>query len=682
MKILNVLYQTDDNYAAIAGVSMTSLFETNKHLDEINIYMLNNDISKENLDKYEMLCSQYNRTLKIVDIHDCLEKIKGYDVGTFRDVYTVYLTMFILNELELNTDRIFKLDADTIVTGPLDELCDFDFKENYIAATYDCTINTYKPMVNLTLDDRYYNAGIILFNQKAWIENNCQQQLIDHLKEGRNKYWLCEQDLMNVVFRGHIAYLPIKYNLNSGFYIFGAEYSYKLYKLNKYSFSELDEIKQAMENPVIHHLMGAMTGRPWEVNNTHPLNEKFNEILKNSLWSDYEAVIPKRSVIFKIQKILYKILQDWAYIKVHQAMNYKFLKDRCKEAEKTAKVNNPDWLQTKYYASEYKVNEPLNILYQANDYYAPYLGVSLLSLLDNNKHIKDINVFIIDDGIDKENKNKIEQVVSKYNRQVNYIDTSVSQKILEDANAPRFRGNYATYFKLFVLDELPEDVKTILYVDSDTIVRGALDEIVSFDFGDCSLAMVPAIYHDKYRNRVGISFEDTTYNAGIMAFKLDAWRENNCRQRLIEGMQKDPQVLTFAPDQSLAIKVLQKDLAQLPLKFNFSTLYTLFTYDEITTMFSCHEAKAFNQEEIEKAYKDIAIYHYIELQVGKPWEKDSVHPKKFLWKYYFDKSPWKDLPAPKVKLSFILKLQRIAYKILPTKTYMSAYAFAWKHFMK
>lgn len=38
-KILNILYQSNDNYAPITGVSMTSLFENNKKLDEINIYL-------------------------------------------------------------------------------------------------------------------------------------------------------------------------------------------------------------------------------------------------------------------------------------------------------------------------------------------------------------------------------------------------------------------------------------------------------------------------------------------------------------------------------------------------------------------------------------------------------------------------------------------------------------------
>ena len=47
-----------------------------------------------------------------------------------------------------------------------------------------------------------------------------------------------------------------------------------------------------------------------------------------------------------------------------------------------------------------------------------------------------------------------------------------------------------------------------------------------------------------------------------------------------------------------------------------------------------------------------------------------------------DKSFWCNLKAPKVKLQPILKLQRIVYKTMPKKIYMSAYAFAWKYVMK
>ncbi len=680
--ILNVLYQTDDNYAAIAGVSMTSLFRTNTHMDEIHIYLLDSGISEENLAKFRTLCEQFGRTLEIIDTAPLIEKIKSYGVGTFRNVYTVYLTMFAMNDLKLKGDRIFKLDADTIIKGPLDELCEMDLHGAPLAATYDCTLNEYKSMVGLTPDDHYYNAGILLFDQKAWIRNQCQQQLVDHIHECRTRYYLCEQDLMNVVFRGRIAYLPVKYNLNSGFYIFGAELSYKLYQLNPYAFSDIEEVKEAMAHPVVHHLMGAMTGRPWEAKNTHPQKREFQEILDSSLWAGWKMQNVKRPLVFRIQKFLRAILQDWAYIRIHRFMNRRFLKQKNREALEGSDVYNPDYICTRFYGEEYPITKPLYILYQANDYYAPYLGVSLLSLLDRNKHFREIRIFIIDDGISGENKEKLEQTAEMFGRSISYIDTTLQGKMLEEAGAPKFRGNYATYFKLFVLDELPEEVDRILYVDSDTVVRGALDEIAAFDFQGHSLAMVPAIYHDKYREKVGISHDDLTYNAGIMAFDLAAWRKNKCRERLIRGMQEDPKVLTFAPDQSLAIKVLQQDLAQLPLRFNFSTLYSLFTYKEITKMFSCREAALFSQKDIDNAYRNIAIYHFIELQVGKPWEADSVHPKKFLWKEYFDKSLWKDLPAPKVAISGILRLQRVAYRILPTGLYMALYAFAWKYLMR
>ncbi|MDO4529328.1 MAG: glycosyltransferase family 8 protein, partial [Lachnospiraceae bacterium] len=326
MKILNVLYQTDDNYAAIAGVSMTSLFRTNSHMDEIHIYLLDSGISEENLQKFSSLCSEYGRDLEVIDTAPLTEKIKSYGVGTFRNVYTVYLTMFVMNDLKLKGNRIFKLDADTIVEGPLDELLELDMKGSYLAATYDCTLNSYKEMVGLTPDDRYFNAGIILFDQEAWINNRCQDQLVDHIHKCRTRYYLCEQDLMNVVFQGRIAYLPVKYNLNSGFYIFGAETSFKLYQLNPYAFSSPEEVKEAMEHPVVHHLMGAMTGRPWEVKNTHPLKKEFQEILASSLWAGWTPNPVKRPAVFKMQKFLRSILQDWAYIRIHRYMNRRFLK--------------------------------------------------------------------------------------------------------------------------------------------------------------------------------------------------------------------------------------------------------------------------------------------------------------------------------------------------------------------
>ena len=56
----------------------------------------------------------------------------------------------------------------------------------------------------------------------------------------------------------------------------------------------------------------------------------------------------------------------------------------------------------------------MNIFYFSSDLFIEVLAVSLVSLLENNKNCKEINVYIVDDGITKEKKNKLQGMVDKY----------------------------------------------------------------------------------------------------------------------------------------------------------------------------------------------------------------------------------------------------------------------------
>ena len=46
-KRMNVLFQCDDRYAAVTGVSLTSLLENNRGWEEINIYLIDDRIHGE-----------------------------------------------------------------------------------------------------------------------------------------------------------------------------------------------------------------------------------------------------------------------------------------------------------------------------------------------------------------------------------------------------------------------------------------------------------------------------------------------------------------------------------------------------------------------------------------------------------------------------------------------------------
>lgn len=51
----------------------------------------------------------------------------------------------------------------------------------------------------------------------------------------------------------------------------------------------------------------------------------------------------------------------------------------------------------------------MNIIYASNDNYAQYLGISMLSLMENNRDMEEIVIYVLDQGIGPENKNKLQR---------------------------------------------------------------------------------------------------------------------------------------------------------------------------------------------------------------------------------------------------------------------------------
>lgn len=334
-KILNILYQSNDNYAPITGVSMTSLFENNRNIDEINIYLLNDNISKDNINKFEKSCKKYKRNLILLDTSKILCKLKDeLHVSPFKGTYTTYFKLMIINDLKLPSDRILQLDGDTVINGTLEELCDMNISDCILAATYDCTMNSYKNLIDIPLNDKYYNGGVLLINQEKWIKENCEDQIVNHLKNVRNWYYTVDQDILNVLFRKQFKYLNISYNFNSGFYIYGIKESLKMYDLKDEYYDNVKTIEKAYKNPKVYHCMGAMTGRPWEENSIHPQNEIYRKYMAISEWKDTPLKVVKRTKIFRIQRFLYLHLPRNIYILFHKIGQRGYLNKKNAEIKK------------------------------------------------------------------------------------------------------------------------------------------------------------------------------------------------------------------------------------------------------------------------------------------------------------------------------------------------------------
>ena len=109
----------------------------------------------------------------------------------------------------------------------------------------------------------------------------------------------------------------------------------------------------------------------------------------------------------------------------------------------------------------------MNVLYQSDNNYAAYMGVSICSLFENNKEADRITVYIIDDGIDDTNKEKLKKLAEHYFREMVFLKGEI---LLEDSDIvktfayTKFRKNTHSYFKMFIDRLMPQFDGRIVYM--------------------------------------------------------------------------------------------------------------------------------------------------------------------------------------------------------------------------
>lgn len=179
-----------------------------------------------------------------------------------------------------------------------------------------------------------------------WKSEKCEEKIINHLKNTRNRYLGADQDILNILFRKKIKYLDLKYNFNCGFYIYGIKESIRMYGLKPPYYYSIKKIEKAHNNPIIYHCMGAVTGRPWEKNNIHPQNNLFDNYLKKTPWKNFSKTIVIKNKIFRVQRFLYQILPRVIYVPIHYFILNLYLiklsnnsKNFCKNKKSVKKQN-------------------------------------------------------------------------------------------------------------------------------------------------------------------------------------------------------------------------------------------------------------------------------------------------------------------------------------------------------
>jgi len=296
-------------------------------------------------------------------------------------------------------------------------------------------------------------------------------------------------------------------------------------------------------------------------------------------------------------------------------------------------------------------------------------------LLENNEKDFDcINIFIIDDGINISNKNKILELTEKYNCKITFIQPNFdSINIL----MPHHLNSFTTYSKLFISTILPDNIDKIIYLDCDSLILGSYKELWNLDIDNYYCAGVLDIVSEDIKKLFWYLDVNSYINAGFLLINLKKWREDLIEERFIDFLSKNYGKFYFV-DQGVINLVFDGKIKVVEPKYNLMCYFQFLDYD-LAKNFSGIENEYYSKEIVDESRKNPVFLHFIRGGLNRPWNNKNHKYNEEYVKYaklvgcesviHYIKSP-----ALFAKLSFKSennKLLKFFLKLIPKNIFLN-----------
>lgn len=250
------------------------------------------------------------------------------------------------------------------------------------------------------------------------------------------------------------------------------------------------------------------------------------------------------------------------------------------------------------------------VFFAADDNYAPFIAVTLESILDNASKDYQYKFYILTTNIREEFKS----VLEKYNSEdvsVEFVSLTETVESVKEKFAIRDYYSMATYYRFFIADMFPQYNKA-LYLDCDIAVLGDISELFNTNVRNFYLGAIPDESLFKYlpfseyvEKALGVPAAEY-FNAGIMVMNLAAFRKYDVLSQFVELMKKYK--FRVAQDQDYLNVICKNKVKFIETGWNKGAIFTP-GFDEST----------------------LKLVHYNLNR--KPWHVTGVKYEEYFWKY-------------------------------------------------
>lgn len=206
------------------------------------------------------------------------------------------------------------------------------------------------------------------------------------------------------------------------------------------------------------------------------------------------------------------------------------------------------------------------------------------------------------------------------------------------------------YVRFWAHELLPGRAR-VIYLDSDIIANGPVDELWQTDLGGKALAAVPIPNSIRIQQH-GLPPGSQYFNSGVLLIDLAAWRERNYGERCVAWIRDHPD-RAFDPDQDALNLVLRDDWV--PLAFKWNAINPFFRPSPFIDM-------QMSEAERKAVVADARLVHFNSRH--KPWVYMDNHPKQRDYMRYLAQTDWRDWRPPDKTPVNMVRKQLI--RLLPT----------------
>lgn len=269
--------------------------------------------------------------------------------------------------------------------------------------------------------------------------------------------------------------------------------------------------------------------------------------------------------------------------------------------------------------SSTEVQRKIEVVFAADDKYCRHCCAAIASILLNSDKSSCFRFHILDGGIKDKSKKKLLSLKKLRNFEINFYD-------MKKYDFSQFKHNRAyiseaTYYRLYLLDLLPQEVEKVIYLDCDVIVEKDLKELWNNNISEYLAGVVEDEGSTQQQRRLALPSENSYFNAGVLVLNIKELRNFDFKNKCINYFRDNEEIITLQ-DQDILNGVLNGKCKFLPLCWN--TNGRIYQGNDLEHRYS-------RNEEIEAGYNP-AVIHYTD--VNKPWKFGCCHPlKEEYWKY-------------------------------------------------